>query len=127
MIDLYGWTTGNTYRVLIALEETGLPYRTVPVNLRERDQDRPGFLALNQMGQVPLIIDNEGPCGRKITLSQSMAILQYLAEKSGQLIPAARAERARALEALSLLYPGIAILPPSLALAEASDGAVFGV
>ncbi|MBY6069328.1 glutathione S-transferase family protein [Leisingera aquaemixtae] len=103
MIDLYGWTTGNTYRVLIALEETGLPYRTVPVNLRERDQDRPGFLALNPMGQVPLIIDSEGPCGAQITLSQSMAILLYLAEKSGQLLPAARADRAHALETLSLV------------------------
>ncbi|WP_291727445.1 glutathione S-transferase family protein [Leisingera sp. F5] len=127
MIDLYGWTTGNTYRVLVALEETGLPYKTTPVNLRERDQDRPGFLALNPMGQVPLIIDNEAPFGRKITLSQSMAILLYLAEKSGQLLPAARAERAHALETLSLVMTDL-VAPVNFGLSlEREEGSSAGL
>ncbi|KIC38241.1 glutathione S-transferase family protein [Leisingera sp. ANG-M7] len=126
MIDLYGWTTGNTYRVLIALEETGLPYRAVPVNLRERDQDRPGFLALNPMGQVPLIIDSEGPYGAQITLSQSLAILLYLAEKSGQLLPAARADRAHALEALSLVMTDL-VAPVNFGLSlEREEGSSAG-
>lgn len=103
MIDLYGWNTGNTYRVLIALEEIALPYRRVAVNLSNRDQDSPGFLALNPMGQVPLIIDDDAPGGGKITLAQSMAILLYLADKTGQLMSQRGAARANGLEALSLV------------------------
>lgn len=120
MIDLYGWNTGNTYRVLIALEETALPYRRIPVNLRERDQDSPAFLTLNPMGQVPLIIDDDGPEGGKITLAQSMAILLYLADKTGQLLPSQDTDRARATETLSLVMTDL-VAPINFGLSMERD------
>lgn len=120
MIDLYGWNTGNTYRVLIALEETGLPYRRIPINLRERDHDSPGFLALNPMGQVPLIVDDGGLEGGKITLAQSMAILIYLADKTGKLLPTQGMDRARATETLSLVMTDL-VAPINFGLSMERD------
>ncbi len=99
MIDLYAAGTSNGMRARIALEECGLKYNWHPVDLAKGEHKTPQFLALNPNGQIPVIIDNEGPGGKKVTLSQSSAILMYCAEKSGKLIPKDPAKRAAMLEA----------------------------
>ena len=99
MIDLYAAGTSNGMRARIALEECGLKYRWHPVDLTKGEHQTKEFLALNPNGQIPVIVDDEGPGGKKITLSQSSAIMVYCAEKSGQFIPADPAKKAAMLEA----------------------------
>ena len=99
MIDLYAAGTSNGMRARIALEECGLKYNWHPIDLTKGEHKTPQFLALNPNGQIPVIVDNEGPGGKKVTLSQSSAILMYCAEKSGKLIPKDPAKRAAMLEA----------------------------
>jgi GST-like protein len=99
MIDLYAAGTSNGMRARIALEECGLKYHWHPIDLTKGEHKTPQFLALNPNGQIPVIVDNEGPGGKKVTLSQSSAILMYCAEKSGKLIPKDPAKRAAMLEA----------------------------
>jgi glutathione S-transferase len=100
MIDLYAAGTSNGMRARMALEETGLPYRLHPIALDKNENQTPQFLALNPNGQIPVIVDNEGPGGKKVTLSQSSAILVYCAEKSGKLMPKDGPGRAAMWEAL---------------------------
>src|SRR6266446_6006752 len=99
MIDLYAAGTSNGMRARIALEECGLKYNWHPIDLTKGEQSTPQYLALNPMGQIPVIVDNEGPGGHKITLSQSSAIMMYCAEKAGKFIPKDPAKRAAMLEA----------------------------
>jgi GST-like protein len=99
MIDLYAAGTSNGMRARIALEECGLKYNWHPIDLAKGEHKTPQFLALNPNGQIPVIVDNEGPGGKKVTLSQSSAILMYCAEKSGKLIPKDPAKKAAMLEA----------------------------
>lgn len=99
MIDLYAAGTSNGMRARIALEECGLKYNWHPIDLAKGEHKTPQFLALNPNGQIPVIVDNEGPGGKKLTLSQSSAIMIYCAEKSGKLIPKDPAKRAAMLEA----------------------------
>jgi GST-like protein len=99
MIDLYAAGTSNGMRARIALEECGLKYNWHPIDLAKGEHKTAQFLALNPNGQIPVIVDNEGPGGKKVTLSQSSAILMYCAEKSGKLIPKDPAKRAAMLEA----------------------------
>jgi GST-like protein len=89
MIDLYYWTTPNGHKITIFLEEVGLPYRIVPVNISKGDQFRPEFLAISPNNRIPAIVDHEpADDGAPISVFESGAILQYLAEKSGRFIPA---------------------------------------
>src|SRR5205085_7116645 len=81
MIDLYAAGTSNGMRGRIALEECGLAYNLHPIDLTKGEHKTPQFLALNPMGQIPVIVDHEGPGGKPVTLSQSSAILLYAAEK----------------------------------------------
>lgn len=99
MIDLYAAGTSNGMRARIALEECGLKYNWHPIDLAKGEHQTPQFLALNPNGQIPVIIDNEGPGGRKITLSQSSAIMMYCADKAGKFIPLDPAKKAAMLEA----------------------------
>jgi GSH-dependent disulfide-bond oxidoreductase len=99
MIDLYAAGTSNGMRARIALEECGLKYNWHPIDLAKGEHKTPQFLALNPNGQIPVIVDNEGPGGQKITLSQSSAIMMYCAEKAGKLIPKDPAKKAAMLEA----------------------------
>jgi GST-like protein len=99
MIDLYAAGTSNGMRARIALEECGLKYNWHPIDLTKGEQRTPQYLALNPMGQIPVIVDNEGPGGAKITLTQSSAIMMYCAEKTGKFIPKDPAKRAAMLEA----------------------------
>jgi GSH-dependent disulfide-bond oxidoreductase len=100
MIELYAAGTSNGMRARIALEECGLPYRLNPVDLAKGENRTPQFLALNPNGQIPVIVDGEGPGGKPVTLSQSSAILLYCAEKSGKHLPRDPASRPAFLQAL---------------------------
>lgn len=85
MIDLYYWPTSNGRKITIALEELELPYTIIPVNMRNGDTTRPEFLRINPNGKIPALIDHEVPGG--LVLFESVVILQYLAEKTGRLMP----------------------------------------
>jgi GSH-dependent disulfide-bond oxidoreductase len=87
MIDLYAAGTANGIRARIGLEECGLAYDFHPVDLAKGEQKSPSFLAMNPNGQIPVIVDSDGPGGKSVTLSQSVAILIYCAEKSGKFLP----------------------------------------
>ncbi len=95
MIELYAFPTPNSVKVTIMLEEVGADYRLTRINIRSGEQKTPEFLALNPNGKIPVIVDSEGPGGGPITIVESAAILIYLAEKFGKLIPTdpAHAER----------------------------------
>ena len=99
MIDLYAAGTSNGMRARIALEECGLSYNWHPIDLMKGGNKTPEFLALNPMGQIPVLVDSEGPGGKKVTMAQSSAIMMYCAEKAGKLIPKDPAKRAAMLEA----------------------------
>lgn len=87
MIGLYAAGTSNGMRARIALEECGLPYVFHPIDLAKGEHKTPAYLAMNPNGQIPVIVDSQGPGGKKLTLSQSLAILVYCAEKSAKFIP----------------------------------------
>jgi len=86
VIDVYFWPTGNGKKITIMLEETGLEYRTIPVNINKGDQSTPEYDAINPNNKMPAIVDHDA-AGGPITIFESGAILQYLAEKTGQLLP----------------------------------------
>jgi GST-like protein len=87
MIDLYAAGTANGMRARIGLEECGLAYNFHPVDLAKGEQKSPSFLSMNPNGQIPVIVDSDGPGGKPVTLSQSVAILMHCAEKSGKFLP----------------------------------------
>ena len=93
MIDCYTWTTDNGYKPRMMLEETGLPHKIVPVNIREKAQMKPEFLKISPGHKIPAIVDHDGPGGATVTLCESGAILKYLAEKSGKFYPGDPAAR----------------------------------
>ncbi|MDQ3366572.1 MAG: glutathione S-transferase N-terminal domain-containing protein [Myxococcota bacterium] len=84
MIDAYAWTTPNGQKLLIALEELGLPYNLKWVDLGKGEQKRPEFLAINPNHKIPAIVDHEDPSDQPISVFESGAVLVYLAEKAGQ-------------------------------------------
>lgn len=86
MIDLYYWPTPNGWKISIALEEMGLPYRIHPVNIGAGDQFNPEFLKIAPNNRMPAIVDPDGPDGAPISIFESGAILLYLARKTGQFI-----------------------------------------
>ncbi|NTS30804.1 glutathione S-transferase N-terminal domain-containing protein [Phyllobacterium sp. BT25] len=87
-LQLYSFPTPNGVKVSIALEELGLPYEPHAVNIGKNESWTPEFLSLNPNGKIPAIIDPDGPGGKPLGLFESGAILLYLAEKTGKLIPA---------------------------------------
>src|SRR5256886_4371783 len=86
-LQLYSWPTPNGVKVSIMLEEIGLPYEAHGVNIGENESWTPEFLSLNPNGKIPAIIDPDGPGGKPLGLFESGAILIYLADKTGQLLP----------------------------------------
>jgi GSH-dependent disulfide-bond oxidoreductase len=98
MIDLYYWPTPNGHKVTIFLEETGLEYRIVPVNIRKGEQFAPEFLKISPNNRMPAIVDTDGPGGKPFSLFESGAILLYLAEKTGKLMPSETRARYRVIE-----------------------------
>src|SRR5690606_28592839 len=88
MIDLYYWTTPNGHKITLFLEETGLPYTIIPVNIGKGDQFQPDFLKIAPNSRIPAIVDRApADGGTAISLFESGAILLYLAEKTGQCMP----------------------------------------
>ena len=98
MIDLYTWGTPNGRKTSIALEELGLPYRAHPVDITKEEQFEPAFLAISPNNKIPAIVDPEGPGGQPISLFESGAILIYLAEKTGRLLPSDARRRYDAMQ-----------------------------
>ena len=92
-LQLYSLPTPNGVKVSIMLEETGLPYEPHLVDFESNDQMSPAFLSLNPNNKIPAIIDPDGPGGKPLPLFESGAILIYLAEKTGQLLPQDAAAR----------------------------------
>ena len=98
MIDLYTWTTPNGRKIHIMLEEVGLEYSTHPIDIRKGDQFEVEFLKISPNNRIPAIVDHDGPDGAPYSLFESGAILMYLAEKTGRLMPKAPAKRYRVIE-----------------------------
>ena len=93
MIDLYYWGTPNGHKISIALEEMGLEYQIIPINILENDQFQSDFLAISPNNKIPAIVDQDGPNGRAISIFESGAILQYLGRKTGLFYPADEVKR----------------------------------
>jgi GST-like protein len=106
-IEVWTWPTPNGHKVHIALEELGLPYTVVPVNIGSGEQFKPEFLAITPNHRIPAIVDPEGPGGQPLALFESGAILIYLAEKTGRLIPADPAGRYACLQWLMFQMGGV--------------------
>jgi GST-like protein len=98
VIDLYLAPTANGLRASVALEECALPYRAHRIDLMKGEQRSADFLKLNPAGQIPVMVDQDGPGGKPLTLAQSGAIILYCAEKTGKLLPRDPAARALALQ-----------------------------
>ena len=105
-LQLYSLNTPNGVKVSIMLEETGLPYEPHLVDFAQNDQKSPEFLSLNPNGKIPAIVDPNGPGGEPLGLFESGAILLYLADKTGQLIPADPVERWHAVQWLMFQMGG---------------------
>jgi GSH-dependent disulfide-bond oxidoreductase len=106
-LQLYSLPTPNGVKVSIALEETGLPYEPHLVRFDTQDNFTPEFLSLNPNNKIPAIIDPDGPGGEPLPLFESGAILFYLAEKTGQLMPRDPARRYETLQWLMFQMGGI--------------------
>ena len=107
MIDLYTWTTPNGRKVSIMLEELALVYTVHPINIGKGDQFKPEFVAINLNSKIPAIVDSDGPGGAPISMMESGAILIYLAEKTGKLVPSALPRRYVALQWLMFQMGGV--------------------
>jgi len=99
MIDLYYWTTPNGHKITIFLEEAGVPYTIKPVNISKGEQFEPEFLKISPNNRMPAIVDHEPvDGGPPISVFESGAILQYLAEKTGRFLPADGRGRTEVME-----------------------------
>lgn len=107
MIQLYTWGTPNGKKVSIMLEESGLPYEVHAINIGQGDQMKPEYLAINPNNKIPAIIDTDGPSSKPLKLFESGAILMYLAEKSGKLLPVDMAKRYEVIQWLMFQMGGI--------------------
>ena len=106
LIDVYYWPTPNGYKITIMLEECGLPYNIIPVNISKGDQFKPDFLKISPNNRMPAIVDPDGPNSEPIAIFESGAILIYLAEKTGKFMPAAPRGRYEVLQWLMLQMGG---------------------
>jgi GSH-dependent disulfide-bond oxidoreductase len=93
MIEAYSWATPNGHKVHIMLEECGLAYRAIPIDIGAGDQFKPEFLKISPNNKIPAITDPDGPDGKPISLFESGAILVYLAAKTGKFMP--KSDRAK--------------------------------
>ena len=107
MLQVLTADTPNGIKIPIALEELGVSYQLVRIDLARGDQKRPAFLADNPNGRIPVLIDDEGPGGGRLSVFESGAILLYLAEKYGRLLPVDPRGRLRALEYLFFQVSGV--------------------
>jgi len=107
MIELYTWGTPNGQKVSITLEEVGIPYNVHAVNLAKNEQKTPEFLRINPNGRIPAIVDTEGPGGKPLPVFESGAIMIYLADKYGKLLPRDPVRRVEAIEWLMFQMAGV--------------------
>ena len=107
MITVYSWATPNGHKVHIMLEECGLPYRTVAVDIGAGDQFKPDFLAISPNNKIPALVDPDGPGGKPISLFESGAILLYLAAKTGRFMPDDLSARYEVLQWLMFQMGGV--------------------
>ena len=110
-IEFHTWNTPNGRKISVALEEMGLPYTAVPVNISKGEQRAPDFLKISPNGRIPAIIDPQGPGGKPVTVFESGAILLYLGEKTGTFLPKPLAERIPVLEWLMWQMGGFGPMP----------------
>lgn len=106
-IKFYTWSTPNGRKVSIMLEELGLVYKTHAIDIGKDQQFAPEFVAINPNSKIPAIVDPEGPGGEPISIMESGAILIYLAEKTGKLLPAAGRARSLVLQWLMFQMGGV--------------------
>jgi GSH-dependent disulfide-bond oxidoreductase len=107
MIDLYTWKTSNGRKASIMLEEIGLPYTVHPIPIGQDVQFTPEYIAINPNSKIPAIVDEDGPGGQPYTVIESGAILMYLAEKSGKLMPSEMAARYEVIQWLMFQMGGV--------------------
>jgi GST-like protein len=107
LLQLYSLPTPNGVKVSIMLEEIGLPYEVHLVDFGKDDQKTPEFLSLNPNGKIPAILDPNGPGGKPLPLFESGAILQYLAEKTGKLLPQDAVRRYQTIQWVHFQMGGI--------------------
>ncbi len=107
MIEVYSWPTPNGHKVHIMLEECGLSYRAIPIDIGAGDQFKPDFLCISPNNKIPAIVDPNGPDGQPMSMFESGAILLYLASKTGQFLPTGTRERFEVLEWLMFQMGGV--------------------
>jgi GSH-dependent disulfide-bond oxidoreductase len=106
-IEVHSWPTPNGHKVHIMLEECGLAYRAIPVNIGAGEQFRPDFLAISPNNKIPAIVDPDGPDGKPMSLFESGAILVYLASKTGRFLPASDRAKFEVLQWLMFQMGGV--------------------
>ena len=107
MLDLYAWPTPNGYKISILLEELGVPYNVIPVNIQAGEQFDPEFLKISPNNKMPAIVDTDGPGNAPIALFESGAIMMYLADKHGSFLPLEMRLRYRVVEWLMFQMGGV--------------------
>lgn len=107
MITLYTWPTPNGKKVQIMLEELGLAYKAVPINISNNEQFAPSFLKVSPNNKIPAIVDEQGPDGKSISLFESGAILVYLAGKTGKFLGKTDREKYAVLQWLMFQMGGV--------------------
>jgi GST-like protein len=110
-IELHTWNTPNGRKISVALEEMGLPYKVIPVNITKGEQMAPDFLAISPNNKIPAIVDPEGPDGKRVSIFESGAILLYLGEKTGKFLPVPLSERVPVYEWLMWQMGGFGPMP----------------
>ena len=110
-IELHTWNTPNGRKISVALEEMGLAYQVVPVNIGKDEQFKPDFLKISPNNRIPAIIDRDGPGGAPISVFESGAILLYLGEKTGKFLPSDLRKRVPVLEWLMWQMGGFGPMP----------------
>ena len=106
-IQVHSWPTPNGHKVHIMLEECGLAYRAIPVDIGAGEQFRPEFLAISPNNKIPAIVDPQGPDGQPVSLFESGAILVYLASKTGRFLPASDRAKFEVLQWLMFQMGGV--------------------
>jgi GST-like protein len=107
MIQVFSWPTPNGHKVHVMLEECGLPYKAIPVDIGKGEQFRSDFLQISPNNKIPALVDPDGPDGQPISLFESGAILLYLAAKTGRFLPESTAAKYEVLQWLMFQMGGV--------------------
>ncbi|MBM3503509.1 MAG: glutathione S-transferase family protein [Alphaproteobacteria bacterium] len=106
-VHCYSWPTPNGIKIHIMLEETGLPYKVTGIDITTGDQFKPSFLKISPNNKMPAIVDKRGPGGKPLAVFESGAILMYLAEKTGKLMPRSPRQRYEVIQWLMFQMGGV--------------------